>query len=44
VWSIEEGRSWVAQGARIVTYKTDTTALRDVFGEASRAIAGGAAR
>jgi 2-dehydro-3-deoxyglucarate aldolase/4-hydroxy-2-oxoheptanedioate aldolase len=30
-WSLEEGRRWVERGARIITYKTDTTALRDVF-------------
>jgi 2-keto-3-deoxy-L-rhamnonate aldolase RhmA len=31
VWSVEEGEKWIRQGAQILTYKTDTTALRDVF-------------
>src|SRR5690606_17057219 len=31
VWAMEDGRRWVDQGARIITYKTDTTAFRDVF-------------
>ncbi|QEX23381.1 2,4-dihydroxyhept-2-ene-1,7-dioic acid aldolase [Hypericibacter adhaerens] len=35
-WSLEEGRHWVERGARIITYKTDTTALRDVFSGVAR--------
>ena len=31
VWALEDGRYWIDQGARIITYKTDTTAFRDVF-------------
>jgi 2-keto-3-deoxy-L-rhamnonate aldolase RhmA len=31
VWSVEEGETWMRQGAQIITYLTDTTALRDVF-------------
>src|SRR5262249_7764070 len=34
VWSVEEAANWIRQGAQIITYKTDTTALRDVFSDA----------